>query len=218
MDGGLLVTGKPVALLEAIAERALSHQAQIVITPGAHSELSEVLADRVHSATWNRRSALSARSVVLHTVNLFRSLEEAVIVYAPARDTAPLHEISVVRIEERVDAEVKGYLFMIREVLACFIKQGHGKLLFAVRDSEEESRSPIEAAASGSFVSMAEAIFSHYQNEPISIRGLYTTSKDHDQVAHVALDLLSAEPNSRLDGRWQHYPSRGGLLARLRRR
>jgi hypothetical protein len=214
MDGGLLVTGKPAVLLESIAERALDLQANIVITRSGHGELSDTIADSAHITNWNRRSALSARSAVLHAVNLFHSLDTAVVVYAPSRDTSPFHEASVVRIEDRVDAEVKGYLFMIREILSCFTRQGRGTLAMVIWDNEDESRSPVEAAASGSFVSVAEAIFTYYQNEPLSIRGFYATGDDPLEISRFVIDGLAEPASPKKNGRWIRYPSRGGLFRR----
>lgn len=216
MDGGLLVTGKPVTLLESIAERALSRHANIVITHGAHGELSERIIDSVHTTKWNRRSALSARSVVLHAVNLFSQLDTAIVVYAPARDAAPFHETSVVSIEDRVDAEVKGYLFMIREIVARFARQGTGTLGLVIWDNEDESRSPVEAAASGSFVSVAEAIITYYQDEPFHIRGFYATGDDSAEIATFVTDGLREPPRGRSRDRWFRYPARTGLFGRRR--
>jgi hypothetical protein len=169
----------------------------------------------MHTASWNRRSALSARTLVLHARNLFGRLDEAIVFFSPIRDSVPFHDSSIVSIENRTDAEVKGFLFLIRELLAAFQQQGRGRLLLAVQDLDRETRSPLEAMSIGSFVAAAEGIYRYYDGERITVRlAAARPDADLDTFPAFLLDTLQAPASRRIRG-WQSFPQRGsGLFGR----
>ncbi len=215
MNQACLVTGKSSQLLAEVVHETVARGRRSLIARSGALELSAAV-ESAATITWNRRSALSARSVVLHAQNLYGRLDEAVIVFAPVRESVPFHESSIVSIENRTDAEVKGYLFMIREIVAQFQKQRSGRLVLAVQETESEVRSPLEAMSLGGFISAAEALQQFYRNEPLEIRLCYSRSDDHPGYAAFILDALDAPVPRRSRTEWLRYAARGGVFSRGR--
>ncbi len=215
MGKACLVTGKSSELLAEVVHEAAGRDRQIVVARSGPLELAES-DDGAAMASWNRRSSLSARSAVLHAKNLHGRLDEAVIVFSPVRESIPFHESSIVSIENRTDAEVKGYLFMIREIVALFQKQCGGRLLLAVLEPESEVRSPLEAMSLGAFNATAEALQRVYSNEALELVLCSSRSNDTAGYAAFILDALDAARPRRSRTEWLRYQSRGGIFSRPR--
>ena len=213
MERACLVTGKSGPLLAEIVRQAAARQRQILLTRSGRMDSGAHEDDAISTIAWNRRSALSSRSVLLHATNLFGRLDEAVVVFAPAHDTATFHESSIVGIEDRIDAEVKGYLYILREILAVFMKQGGGRVVLVLQEPPGELQSPLEAAGVGSFTALADALARYYQNEPVAFHRLRTDGDDAAGFAAMILDLLDAQSrhssgSGRSGRRWLRFPSR----------
>ena len=215
MGKACLITGKSSELLAEVVHEAAGRGRQILVARSGALEIAES-DDGAAVASWNRRSSLSARSVVLHAKNLYGHLDEALIVFSPVRESIPFHESSIVSIENRTDAEVKGYLFMIREIVALFQKQHDGRLLLAVLEPESEVRSPLEAMSLGAFIAAAEALQRVYANEALEIVLCSSHSTNIAAYAAFILDALDSPRPRKPRKEWLRYQSRGGIFSRPR--
>ena len=213
MEQACLVTGKSSELLAEVVNEAAARDRRVLIARSGPLE-TFTPPEGVSTISWNRRSALSARSVVLHGQNLYGRLDEAVVVFSPVRESVPFHESSIVSIENRTDAEVKGYLFMVRELVALFQKQGGGRLVLAVLDRESEVRSPLEAMSMGSFTATAKALQRFYENEPIELRLCFSRSDDVAGYAGFIVETLVTPGAPRRRNDWLRFGPRGGFFSR----
>jgi hypothetical protein len=213
MEQACLVTGKSNELLAEVVNEATARDRRILVARSGPLETFRA-PEGTATVSWNRRSALSARSVVLHAQNLYGRLDEAVVVFSPVRESVPFHESSIVSIENRTDAEVKGYLFLIREIVSLFQKQGGGTLVLAVLEQPNELRSPLEAMSLGGFAAAAEALLRYYQNEPIEVRLCRSRSDDASGYARFVLDTLTAAAARRSRNEWHLFGARGGFFSR----
>lgn len=221
MDEACLVTGKPGPLLVELVQQAAGRNRRVLVTRSGRMDPGPPH-DAVSSISWNRRSALSARSVVLHATNLFTRLDESIVVFSPALDKTAFHESSVVSIEDRVDAEVKGYLFILREIFGQMVRQAGGRVALVVQQPLDELESPLEATGAASFTALAAALDRHYQNEPVLVHRFRTTEDDPASFASFILDRLDADRDAsprlrRTRGKWLRFPP-GSLFRSLRLR
>ncbi len=185
-------------------------------------DLGQVDDESTSIISWNRRSALSARSVLLHATNLFGGLDEAIVIFAPAQDSATFHESSIVGIEDRIDAEVKGYLYILREIIGRLVRQGAGRVALVLQHPPEELQSPLEAVGVGSFAALAESLDRYYRNEPVTIERFRTDGDDAPGFADFILDRLDVDRGNarrarRSGKRWIRYPAGPRFLAGLRK-
>ena len=213
MEQACLVTGKSGPLVVELVRCLESLNRRTLVTRSGQMDLGEIDEDSTTVISWNRRSALSARSVLLHASNVFGRLDEAIVVFSPAADTATFHESSIVGIEDRIDAEVKGYLYILRETLASMLKQGGGSVAIVVHLESAEFRSPLESTATGAFVSLAESLARLYNSEDLSVKLFRSDSGDLTGFANFVCDgLLSVR--RRRNARWRRFGS--GVIRRLR--
>lgn len=213
MGRGCLITGKSTDLLAEVVRVADQRGRDSVVARSGQFTVSDN--QNASTISWNRRSALSARSVVLHAQNLYHNLNEAIVVYSVVHETTPFHESSIVALENRTDAEVKGYLFLLRELVAQFQKQRSGTLVLALHQRDDTTLAPAEAFSSGGFFSFAAALQQTYQNEPFSIRLCRSATSDVSAYASFILDAADTagtEKKPKLD--WLDYPPRGLFRSR----
>lgn len=129
-------------------------------------------------STWNRRSPLAAKNVLLNGLNRFEGIDEAIIIFPPDGENRPLHETPAAAIEAAIDGQVKSQLFMIKEVLNYFQRENRGRLYLLRQNQGSDTPPPLDAVSTGSFHALSRSLFSFYQNEEVSINAFETDSAD----------------------------------------
>jgi hypothetical protein len=206
MEEGCLITGKSTDLLAEIVQSTANEGYKPLVARSGHTSFDD---DQTASTiTWNRRSALSARSVILHAQNVLGDLPRAVVIFSAVRDTTPFHESSIVSLENRVDAEIKGFLFLLRELLSHFHKRRAGSLTLAVHEGGDPTRSPAESVSLSAFMGLAESLSRHYKNEALSMRLCYSAHEDIAGYAQFVLDCLAAPPSKKAKTEWLVFPQK----------
>jgi NAD(P)-dependent dehydrogenase (short-subunit alcohol dehydrogenase family) len=160
-----------------------------------------------HSISWNRRSPVSARTVILSALNAFETLDEVVILEPPSPTSAPLHESASADIERAFD-DVKGPVFLAREVLGTFLARGGGVLCFV---SGGPATGPVECAVREAFRGMASALLAAPGSASIVANGFQCGAADPDEYA-AFIDRTLEEKARKITGRWFTYQQRGGFL------
>ena len=216
MERTLLITGRHSAFTDDLVQEALARKFRVLATydpSGEEPEVPDGLGDDLTYIEWNRRSPISARSVLLKAENAADSVEELFVVYSPESLTVPFHETGASRIEELVDANIKGYLFLLREALGYLLRHGEGGgLNIVVRDRGSELVPPLESAVSNAFRSTVRSIMSFYEEEPVRIRGFHAPeSKEGREFAQYILDTIQ-EKGEKSAGRWNKFGGRGALF------
>ena len=72
--------------------------------------------------------------------------------------------------------DAKGYMFILRELLSFFVRQGSGKLAMVCYFPGDFTQLPLCAASSGAFRGTVDALSTLYQNENITINGFRISS------------------------------------------
>lgn len=215
MERTLLITGRQSPLTDDLVQEALARSFTVLATfdpAGEEPQVPDGLGDDLTYLEWNRRSPISARSVVLAAENKAERLEELFLVYAPEAVDTPFHETQASAIEEATDRSVKGYLFLLRELLGRSLRNGGGGVNVVVQDRGSEVVPPLEAAVSGAFLSAVRSIMTFYAEEPIRIRGFHSTGvKEGREFARYILDTIRDRPE-KSTGRWNKYGGRGSLF------
>lgn len=207
-------------MLEALAQEALDAKERIIRTLDAGQDkpqIPEALAPSAAFTIWNRRSPLSARSVVIRAANVLETIDEAFIVYSSSDERFhPFHEISPADIELKIDSDVKGYIFLVKEIIAQFSRQRNGVVSLVLQHPSSAFGSPLEAAAAASFRSVGEQLFAAYQNEPFVLRGFESTTADVKEFARYLFASgreISERARWRWRGRWQRFSGKSGLFS-----
>ena len=103
----------------------------------------------VTALSWNRPSALSARTVCIALRAAHRELSDAVIVF-DSRAISQVPDFSLgTELGAVADRYIRGVMLLAFETAGLFFKQGRGRITFAVRESPAEGGTSSTGAESG---------------------------------------------------------------------
>ena len=214
MERHILIAGRHSAVLDALVLEALNLRLPLLVTQESGQDRSAGPEGLV-STIWNRRSPLSARSVIIRAANVLETIDEVIVVYQGHGEFRPFHELSSADIETTIDADVKGYLFLLREVLLYLNKQGSGILTLVFQHPLEQLGAPLEAGAAALFRAIGDELFAAYNNEPIVLRGFESTIDSPKEFAQFVLTAGENRPE-RTRGKWLKYTGKSGLFSFVR--
>lgn len=210
----LLLAGTASPIVAALAKRA--EPAKLLLatdTPKLEENQEE---ERVNVVQWNRRSPIAARTLTLHACSVLPALDHAQLVFRVDRSRGPFHEQSATAFEQLIDADVKGYMFLARELVIRFSRIGAGTVDFILHDPAHQTVDPVAAASVGAFKAMVQSLFVLYQNEPFTLRGFSSEDDRVDEFAEFIWDTIR-EKGEKSTARWNRFGGKGGLFSFSRR-
>ncbi|MDR2491428.1 MAG: hypothetical protein LBD20_08520 [Spirochaetaceae bacterium] len=152
-----------------------------------------------------KSSPISARSLVLAAHNRLGSLDAAVLVCSPLR-RFPAGLPDAFEIDTAIDMYVKSYMFVTRELLSHFTKQGGGLLAFVVRGGGGPDGGTLDKTITAAFAAFAEALLGTQGVENLIgfSADIPPASEQTDAFAAFILKLITDErKNDR--GRWHKF-------------
>lgn len=169
MTRGILIAGNGSALSEAMAAEAAKRvntvstafiQNKFVETRQNTAVLPE--GSTIIPLSWNPGSPISARSLLLSAENHLGHIDDAVLICDPPAIRKKPGEITPSEIDYLVNNHIKGWFFLIRELILTFRARGKGNLCFVTsgmssggKDDVPDIAGPALAAA---FKSYAESV------------------------------------------------------------
>jgi hypothetical protein len=195
----IISTTEQAAAAETATEAAASTAAQTA--DPLDQDISSTL-----TVEWTRRSLLSARNAVLAGLNASGRIDLSIVIHESVPDQKPTHELAPVDIERQIDSTQKGSFYLLRELLACYVRQKSGRLAMVQYAPGEFTALPLCAAAAAAFRGATDALFTLYQNEDIIINGFESTREDPDGFARHIFQTLEAKA---VHGKWYRFGSIG---------
>ncbi len=215
MVQSFLIAGNQSKLNSDIAQEALSLKHRVLATYEPETEgpiIPSGLENNLHYVEWNRRSPISSRFVILQSINKEIELDHAIILFSPHFDKIMVHELPSAAIEEKIDFDAKGYLFLLKELVNYFLKRRRGSITFVIQNTGPDVLPPVDAMLLGSFYNLAESMFASYENESIVMRGIETKIATNRQIAEYILQTISEDqPKNR--NKWLKYNGKSGLFS-----
>jgi len=215
MEQSILIAGNQSKLNSEIAQEALSQKHRVLATYEPESEgpiIPTGLENTLHYVEWNRRSPISSRFVILQALNQQIELDHAILVFSPHNDRIMVQDLPSATIEEKLDFDAKGYLFLLKELINYFMKRQKGSITFVIQNTGPDILPPLDAMLLGSFYNLAESMFSLYENEPLILRGIESRIATNRQVAEYILQtIMEDQPKNR--NKWLKYNGKTGLFS-----
>ena len=209
MDKNMFITPGDTLIGAALAARADTDGFRVASTTGG--DIPESKEDTLPlTINWNGRSLLSARKAVLTCINAFERLDTAVIIHETRQDERPVHELTPVAIEEYVDLAMKSTFFMLKEILARFVRQRSGVLALVNYIPEEYTLLPLCAASTAAFRASTDSLSTLYQNENIIINGFDCTRVPPERYGRFILQALAGKAGE-VSGKWYRCGPTGRL-------
>jgi NAD(P)-dependent dehydrogenase (short-subunit alcohol dehydrogenase family) len=193
------------ALVRLFVARGYSVAAAIGSTRETRSAGGTAAAKSPVDVPWNRRSPVSARTLVLTVLNTFETLDEAVILEPPLPAGASLAETPSADIERAFD-DSKGPVFLARELLGAFGSRS-GVLGFV---SGGPASGAVESAAREAFRGLAASLLASPGGASVIANGFQCGAADPEGYA-AFIDRTLEEKARKITGRWFSCP-RGGFL------
>ncbi len=219
MEQSVLITGKQSAFTDDLIQEGLKRLDRLYVSFDENDtppEIPDTFGDSLRYLPWNRRSLISSRSLMLAADRQMEdsgegALQRAIVVCTPEGVNGSLHDTAATVIEEKIDVAVKGYLFVIREIAATFIRRGGGDLTILWYDPGVEVLPPIDSAVYGAVDGLTRSMLTYYENEGVTIRGLSASDADSRGVAQWVLEQV-IDRSDKSAGRRQKYGQKLGIL------
>lgn len=162
--------------------------------------------------SWNKVSPISARNLVLKSRRTLGTIDQALVVHSLSAQTDELSAASLTQIDAVIDADVKGYLYLLRELIQAFRKQAAGTIACVAHRPAELSG--IGCGVFEGFVGLVESLLATSVSEPFTLNGYVSESAN---LADFAQFIYSGneEQNPRTRGRWQRHTGRAGIFSAL---
>lgn len=159
---------------------------------------------------WNRASAFSARNLILQCRNINRPLDAALLVCTPRPETDILANIEPAVLDRFVDEEIKGRVFLARELAAEFSRQGSG-ILSLVAYQNGTPLGALDSLAMGAFHAFAQELFVSQAEAPWLTQGYSCAAQlDADFAAFIFKGM--EEATKRNSGHWSKFTGKQGFL------
>ena len=138
------------------------------------------------AVVWNKRSPLSARNAILTAVNEYGRVDEAVLCIEASDTAKTFHELSTPMYDLQIDRIIKGYGYLIKELIQLFIKQNGGRLLILIDNGGRTHMPPVDSAIFSYIRSLSRSLSSLYQNEAFRIYCFESeSSRTDDFISYV---------------------------------
>ena len=226
MTRGILIVGNESTLLAAAtneaAERVESFATAVIpnrfLQPAGASLQKQELHEKTALLKWNPSSPISARSLVLAAENQLKQIDNAVLICSPPALYKAAEILTPEEIEILVNDHVKGWFFLVRELLLYFRRLALGSLsLVAPEGGTSKNTLGMHASidilgpsALTSFRSFANGVLSSVAAaDPFSVMGFTGFEAGTEKEFASWFFKMIDEGDKKNSGRWFKYPKFG---------
>ena len=211
MSRGILIAGNESSLLTALCVEAAKRVENYAVAfiPREKEETDTVSGDRRILIDWNPSSPISAKTLVLACQNKIHAIDDAILVCVPPAYRKKAEELSVVEIDQLIDHNIKGWFFLVRELVAEFEKRGRGNLSLVLASelgpgSKEDKADLVGPITVSAFRSFAQGILLSSFNASYNAMG-FSPSEPGEENAFAAYVFKTMEDEKKNSGKWHKY-------------
>ncbi len=184
-----------------------------VVTTAAESVVGSDTSKAALIVPWNRRSAASARNLLITALNSVQKIDEALVLCSASGPEARLHELSAAEIEKAFDQSVKPAVFVVRELVSYFLQHPGGVLglvSFSLRPADAPAPE-LERAAREGFRGFATSLMASYAESGFFVNGFQSFGAGPQEFSQF-IDKTLEEKARKISGRWFTCQPRGGFI------
>ena len=195
MTRGILIAGNESSLFSAAAAEAVKRVASFVsvqipnrfplpdggtVPPPMAGPPRTELAGAI-PLSWNPASPLSARTLVLAAENKLKQINDAILICSPPAVFKTAGTLTPEEIDILLNDHIKGWFFLVRELVLYFRRSGAGSLSLVMPDIGSGSgvkNAPVDLlgpSSAASFRAFAQGLLASSANEVFNIMGFTTT-------------------------------------------
>jgi len=219
MPRGILIAGNESSLLTALcveaAKRVENYAVAFIPQEQGQEAPRAVPGDRRIMLDWNPSSPISAKTIILACQNKMEHIDDAILVCVPPAYRKKAEELSVVEIDRLIDCNIKGWFFLIRELVTEFEKFSHGNLSMVLASelgtgSKEDKTDLVGPIAVSAFRSFAQGMLLSSFNASYNTMG-FSMSEPGEENAFASYIFKTMEDEKKNSGKWHKYGKFGFL-------
>jgi hypothetical protein len=216
MTRGILIAGNESALSEAVTAEAAKRvntvstafiQNKFVETrtaPAAYPEGTTIL-----PLAWNPGSPISARSLLLAAENHLEHIDDAVLICDPPAIRKKPSDFTPSEIENLINNHIKGWFFLIRELMLTFRSCGKGNLCLISSGISSGGKDDVPDIAgpivSSSFKAYAESILTSAAGENYRTIGFSSSEWGNEGEFAAFIYKIIDEEKRNDSGKWYKF-------------
>jgi hypothetical protein len=209
MTRGILIAGNESALSDALTNEAAKRvntvstafiQNRFVETQKAPASFPE--GTTILPLSWNPGSPISARSLLLSAENSLEHVDDAVLVCDPPAIRKKPSDFTPSEIDNLVNNHIKGWFFLIREIILTFRAREKGNLCLVASSISSSGKDDIQDIAgpviAASFKAYAESILASAKGESFRTLG-FSSSEPGNESEFAAYIFKTIDEEKRND-------------------
>ena len=169
--------------------------------------------------SWTPASSISARTLVLAAENRLERINNAIVICSPPAVFRTAGTLAPEEVEILVNDHIKGWFFLIRELVLYFRRRGAGSLSLVApeivpkdawgKNAPADPKSPpadlLGPCAAASFRAFAQGVLASSANEPFQTMGFTTAEAGNEEDFAAWLFKIIDEDAGKNSGRWHKY-------------
>ncbi|MDR2901122.1 MAG: hypothetical protein LBV20_06350 [Treponema sp.] len=216
MTRGILIVGNESALSDALTAEAAKRVNTIstALIPNRFKEAQQAAAaipegTHIIPLSWNPGSPISARSLLLAAENHLEHVDDALLICDPPAIRKKPSDFTPSEIDNLVNNHIKGWFFLIREILLTFRTRGKGNLCLVTSGISSGGKDDIPdlvgPAVSASFKAYAESVLASAAGEPFRVLGFSSSEPGSESEFASFIYKIIDEENRRDSGKWYKF-------------
>ena len=218
---GILIAGNESALLnffEAEAAKRAEHYALAIIKNrfSDGNQLNgntEANNESLIQLEWNPGSPISASNLILAAKNRLENISEAILICDPPSVYCAAADIKIVDVEVLANDHIKGWFYLVRELVSTFREKGEGALALVFPESaagnKDDAADLLGSAAAASFKALTKGLLAASVSEPYITMGFSgACTGEETSFASFVFKHLD-EKTRRSNGKFHKYGKMG---------
>ena len=222
MTRGILIAGNESTLLSAVtaeASKRVESFATAVIPnrfplPEGVSQAKAESSGKAIPLSWNPGSPIAGRSLVLAAENRLKQINNAILVCSPPAVFKTAGAITPDEIEILVNDHIKGWFFLIRELILYFRRSSSCSLSLVAPDPGPSGGKNIQTdilgpSSAAAFKSFANGILASSANEPFAVMGFTGLEAGAEGEFAAWLFKIIDDGEKKSSGKWNKHSKLG---------
>jgi NAD(P)-dependent dehydrogenase (short-subunit alcohol dehydrogenase family) len=215
MDRTILITDSDTALGSALVRIFAGLGYGVITTASEATPEAKAAAatGNVRVLPWNKRSPISANTLVRTILNERPVLDDALILDVPRVSGVPIHELSSTDVERAFDMFLKPPIFLARELLNYYLekKSGFMGLVSFCAYAQDIQAPALEQAVREGFKGFASSYLSTYAASGVAVNAFQSFGAGSEEFAHF-IEKAMEEKARKISGRWFTCRSKSGFF------
>ncbi len=212
MDESYLITGNYSPLNRSLVSRLVKKKSRVIATVDKENEellFSDNTREYLKTIAYDRRSPFSARALFMDMMNKSIQIDHVLILHSILGKSDVLQGINSRHIEEKIDDEIKGFMFFLKEAVGYFERRGRGSINIILQNNGPDVPGPLDALVFGGIQNLSNSLFTYYVRESFVLRGFTTKDPDNENFGEYIFQTIGENKQS---GKWYRYRSKGNFF------